>query len=139
MSESCITETATIVPLPMGNYEQIFEYEQSKDFNVTLPEREITSLITSLDPLAMGIRASNFLKRQLESLDFETNTFWRIKEVERDPQFVIDITIAIPNFSRKKKFAALSMVGKLMRAYPNLLFDFRTTKKRDIPEGYSVV
>ena len=33
----------------------------------------------------------------------------------------------------------LSVVGNLMREYPDLLFDFRIVKKWNIPEGYSAV
>jgi len=33
----------------------------------------------------------------------------------------------------------LSVIGNLMREYPDLLFDFRVTEKRDIPEGYSAI
>lgn len=139
MSELCLTNTTTVIPIPPGNFEDIFEFEQATQFNVTIPEGEPTFLVTTFDPLSLGFKTGDFLKRQLEQLDFETDVFWRINQIDRDPQFVIDIIVTIPHLNRRRKFAVLSKIGELMRTYSNLLFDFRTTGERNVPEGYTEV
>jgi len=70
---------------------------------------------------------------------FEIYAFYKIVEVDREPKFVVDLLIVIPEFNRNKKFTILSVIGNLMRRYQNLLFDFRILKKKDTPEGSSVI
>jgi hypothetical protein len=123
----------------MGNYNEIIEYQQRIDSSVTKSKKEIEPLITILDPANLVSKARVFLRGAIESLGFETKVFYRIVEVDREPKFVIDILIRIPEFNRNKKFAVLSVIGDLMRAYPNLLFDFRTARQEEIPEGFSVI
>jgi len=143
MSVTCITqenlETAQVIPPPMGNYEQIIARAHILDFSVTIPGKENEPLITIFIPSVLISEAKNFLKGKLGSTGFETNAFYKIVEVDREPKFVIDILVRIPEFNRNKKFAVLSVIGDLMRTYANLLFDFRTTREEGIPEGYSVI
>lgn len=133
------SENMQLIPPPMGNYRQIIEYCDLTDSFVTIPKQEIEPLITILDRSFLISETRNFLRSELESLRFETNAFYKILEVEREPKFVIDILIRIPEINRNRKFAVVSVIGNLMRAYPNLLFDFRTTREEEIPEGYSAI
>lgn len=67
----------------------------------------------------------------------------RVEEVDREPGFVIDFLILIPESDRNVKNAIFSALGNLTRAYPYLLFDFRIVKREErelssvIPEGYT--
>lgn len=124
---------------PIGKNEHIGEYQELTSSYVTVPKVKIEPEITILDPANLVLEANYFLKRQLESIGFETNGFHKIVEVDREPKFVVDILIRIPRLNRNKKFAVLSSIGDLMRNYPKLLFDFRIVRHEDIPEGYTVI
>jgi hypothetical protein len=143
MSVASITqenpETRQLVPPPMGNYAQINEYQQLFGLFITMPRDEVKPLITSINLTKLLSEVKSFLKTQLGSLRFESSTFYRIVEVDREPRFVIDVLITVSEFTRDKKFAVLSVIGDLMRKYPELLLDFRITKKIDIPNGYFAI
>jgi hypothetical protein len=115
--------------LPIDNLEEISEYQEaSKNFTMLVQELEIPITAFDRDTLISEVRG--YLKGQFEALKFEVNGFYRILEVEREPHFVIDLLIEIPELTRKNKFQVLPILGNLMKKHHHLLFDFRITKKR---------
>ena len=133
------TSARACMPMPIGNFAQINEYRQSIESFITMLKRERTSLVTTFDTAELVSRARNFLKQQLASVRFETLAFYKIVEVDREPKFVVDILVAIPEYDRDKKFAILSVIGNMMRRYPEILFDFRIIKKKKIPDEYTPI
>ena len=132
-------ETSQFSPVPMGNYEQIGEYQEQVDSFVTMLKEKIEPDITVLEIPNLISATQSFLRERLGSVEFEAHAFHKIHEVDREPRYVIDILVAIPEYDRNRKFTILSIIGDLMREYPNLLFDFRITGESDIPEGYSAI
>jgi len=143
MSSSNIAQesegTQQIIPSPIGNYEQIENYHRSIESFITVPQQTIEPLISYFNPNILVSQARIFLERSLLALEFETSVGYKIIEVEREPKFVIDLLIAIPNINRNKKFSVLSIIGSMMKDYPQLLFDFRITKNDKIPTEYSKI
>ncbi len=87
--------------------------------------------------------ARQFLRRQLRSVGNIEDILYRVEETDREPGFIIDFLILIPESDRDVKQSIFSALGNLMRAYPHLLFDFRIVKRNGrersavIPEGYT--
>lgn len=131
-------ETEQIIPrIRIQTYSHI--YDQQTKTSVSIAEKEDKPLVTFLDPESLISNATSFLKERLDSLRFESHPFYKIVEVDREPKFVIDILITIPEYNRKRKLAMLSVIGNLMRNYSNLLFDFQISKEKEIPTEYSAI
>ncbi len=87
--------------------------------------------------------ARHFLRRQLGSVSSIEDVLYRVEETNREPGFIIDFLILIPESDRNVKRSIFSALGNLMQAYPHLLFDFRIVKRNGrersavIPEGYT--
>lgn len=88
--------------------------------------------------------ARRFLREQLSLVRAHIeDILYRVEDVDREPGFIIDFLILIPESDRNVKRLIFSALGNLMRAYPHLLFDFRILKREGrkrstvIPEGYT--
>jgi len=144
ITQKRLVDTQQLISPLMENYTIETQLEESivtipKEDSFTRPRQEIKWVATILDYANLVSDVMSFLKEQIGSVKFETHAFYRTMDVEREPGFIIDLLIVIPDFDRNKKFTMLSVIGDLMRKYTNLLFDFRILKKKEIPEEYSVI
>ena len=102
-----------------------------------------TERIVTIPREVQVVEARQFLRAQLSSVSSVEDILFRVEETDREPGFIADFLIIIPESDREVKRSIFSALGNLMRAYPHLLFDFRIVKRNGrelssvIPEGYT--
>jgi hypothetical protein len=126
-----------ILPSSMGFYSsnQVNILEKG---TITLQTEQIVTFSRDL----IITEARRFLQEQLRATSIE-DILYRIEATDRDPGFIVDFLIVIPESNRDTKRSIFSALGNLMRTYPHLLINFRIVKRegRDrntvIREGYT--